>query len=246
MLRRKQLLQIAGIHELSLKDRAVVLQVADTVATSAKTSAIARNDHGNTKRERDEQAVYDRVRQQHIEVNDKFSFYTETVQYQSKVEGKPPLLKFARHLPICSCHVRTEDVIQSTRTNANGGVETTYSLKDDALIYTPNQIWSAYLTAIVPISALESPRDRGSGFTQTAQYYKEEYIAATLLQENTLVAMNDLYHENFILAAQNELLNGKLSAQETALALEQASTAEAKEQCAQQLADLHKSMLEGS
>ena len=75
------MLRIAGIHELSLdKDRAAVLKMADTVAASAKARAIATNDHGNTKRELDEQAVYDRVRQEYIEVNDKFSFYTETIQ----------------------------------------------------------------------------------------------------------------------------------------------------------------------
>ena len=246
MLRRKQLLRIAGICELSVKDRALVLQEADTVAASAKTSAIARNDHGNTKKERDEQAVYDRVRRQHIEVNDKFSFYTETVHCQSKVEGKPPLLQFARHLPICSCHIRTEDVIQSTRRNAKGGVETTYSLKDDALIYTPKQIWSAFLNAIVPISALESPRDRGSGFTPCAVHYKDEAVAATLLQEKTLVAMNDLYHEKCMLAAEVQLLKDELRLQKTELALEQAKTQVAKDQCAQQLADLHQSMHEGS
>ena len=139
--------------------------MADTVAASAKTRAIARNDHGNTKRGRDEQAVYDRVRQEYIEVNDKFSFYTGTVQKNSKVDGKSAVLKFARNLPICSCHVITEDVTQSTRLTAKGGVDTSYSLKDEALIYTPKQIWSDYLTKIVPMSALESPRDGGSGFT---------------------------------------------------------------------------------
>ncbi len=162
------------------------------------------------------------------------------------MDGKAAVLKFARNLPICSCHVRTEDVTQSTRHNAKGGVDTTYSLKDDALIYTPKQIWSAYLNAIVPISALESPRDRGTGFTQCAVHYKDESVAATLLQEKTLVAMNDLYHEIFILAAENELLKDKLRLQETKLALEQAQTLVAKEQYEQQLADLHQSMHEGS
>ena len=51
--------------------------------------------------------------------------------------------------------------------------------------------------------------------------------------------MNDLYHENCILAAENELLKDKLRLQETKFALEQAQTQVAKEQCAQQLADLH-------
>ena len=162
------------------------------------------------------------------------------------VDGKPPLLQFARRLPICSCHVRTEDVIQSTRTNAKGGVETTYSLKDDALIYTPKQIWSAYLNVIVPISALERPRDRGSGFKQFAAHYKDKSVAATLLQEKTLVAMNDLYHEKCMLAAEVELLKDELRLQKTAFALEQAQTQVAKDQCAQQLADLQKSMQEGS
>ena len=55
---------------------------------------------------------------------------------------------------------------------------------------------------IVLPSALESPRDRGSGFTPTAAYYKDDSVAATLLQEKTLVAVNDLYHVNCILAAQ--------------------------------------------
>ena len=55
---------------------------------------------------------------------------------------------------------------------------------------------------VVLPSALESPRDRGSGFTPTAAYYKDDSVAATLLQEKTLVAMNDLYHVNCILAAQ--------------------------------------------
>ena len=58
--------------------------------------------------------------------------------------------------------------------------------------------------------------------------------------------MNDLYHENCILAAEVELLKDKLRLQETALALEQAQTEVAKERCAQQLADLQKSMQEGS
>ena len=245
ILRRKQLLLIAGIFELSPKQRAEVLKVADTRAEFAKTSAIARNDHGNTKTERDKQAVYDRVRQEYIEVHDKFSFYTETVHCDSMVDGKSPVLKFAHKLPICSCHVRTDDITQSTRSNAKSEVETRYSLKAEALIYTPNQIWQDYLTTIVPISALESPRDRGSGFTPVAAYYKQEYVTETALHEQTLVAMNDLYSENLILAAHIELLNDNKMAQDTVLAYEQALTAEVKEQCAKELADLYKSMSEG-
>jgi len=245
ILRRKQLLLIAGIRELSPKERTEVLKVADTRAAFAKTSAITRNDHGNTKTEHDKQAVYDRVRQEYIEVHDKFSFYTETVHCDSKVDGKSTVLKFARILPICSCHVRTIDVTQSTRSNAKGEVETRYSLKDEAIIYTPNQMWQDYLTKIVPISALESPRDRGSGFTPVAAYYKQEYVTETALHEQTLVAMNDLYSENLILAAHIELLNDNKMAQDTVLAYEQALTAEVKEQCAKELADLYKSMSEG-
>ena len=157
------------------------------------------------------------------------------------MDGKSTKLKFARILPICSCNVRTEDVTQSPY----GEVETRYSLKAEALIYTPNQIWQDYLTTIVPISALESPRDRGSGFTPVAAYYKQEYVTETALHEQTLVAMNDLYSENLILAAHIELLNDNICAQETVLAYEQALTAEVKEQCAQALADLYKSMSEG-
>ena len=118
ILKRKELLRIAGIPELSPKDKAEVLEMADANAACAKFAAIARNDHGNTKKARDEQAVYDRVRQEYIEVHDKFSFYTETVHCDSKVVGKSPVLKFARPLPLCSCHVRTEDVTISTRTTA--------------------------------------------------------------------------------------------------------------------------------
>ena len=132
--------------------------MADTVAAYAKASAIARNDYGNTKRERDEQAVYDRVRQEYIEANDKFSFYAQTVHYHSKVDGKSPVLKFARNIPICPRHVRAEDVTQSTRHTAKDRVVTSYSLKDEAIIYTPERIQSGYLITIVPISALESPR----------------------------------------------------------------------------------------
>ena len=54
------------------------LEMADAKAACAKFAAIARNDHGNTKRGRDDQAVYDRVRQEYIEVHGKFSFYTKT------------------------------------------------------------------------------------------------------------------------------------------------------------------------
>ena len=241
ILKRKELLCIAGVLELSPKQRAEVLKVADTRAASAQTSAIARNDHGNTKTDRDEQDVYDRVRQEYIEANDKFSFYTDTVHCDSKVDGKSTKLKFARILPICSCHVRTEDVTQSPY----GEVETRYSLKAEALIYTPNQIWQDYLTTIVPISALESPRDRGSGFTPVAAYYKQEYVTETALHEQTLVAMNDLYSENLILAAHIELLNDNKMAQDTVLTYEQALTVEVKEQCAKELADLYNSMSEG-
>ena len=159
------------------------------------------------------------------------------------------MLKFARMLPICSCHVCTEDVTLSrTRTTAKGEVETRYSLKDDALIYTPKQIWQDYLTKVEPISALKSPRDRGSGFTPVAAYYKQEYakVTETVLHEQTLAAMNDLYSENLILAAHIEQLNDNSSAQDTLLAYEQAKTAETKEQYAQELADLHTSLTEGS
>ena len=156
------------------------------------------------------------------------------------------VLKFARPLPLCSCHVRTEDVTISTRTTAKGEVETRYSLKDDALIYTPKQIWQDYLNKVVPISALESPRDRGSGFTPAAANYKQQMIAETLLHEQTLAAMNDLYSENLILAAHIEQLNDNISAQDAVLAYEQAKTAETKELCAQELADLHTSLTEGS
>ena len=159
------------------------------------------------------------------------------------------MLKFARMLPICSCHVCTEDVTLSrTRTTAKGEVETRYSLKDDALIYTPKQIWQDYLTKVEPISALKSPRDRGSGFTPVAAYYKQEYakVTETVLHEQTLAAMNDLYSENLILAAHKELLNDNICAQDAVLAYEQAKTAEVKEQCAQEFADLYKSLTEGS
>ena len=227
-------------------DRAEVLTKADVVADDAKTTTMARNVHGNTITERDVQAAYDRARQEYIEVHDKFSFYTETVQCESKVVGKPAVLKFARYLPICSCHVRTEDVTLSTRLDAKGKEETRYSLKDDALIYTPKQIWTDYITTVVPISKLESPRDRGSGFTQTAAYYKEEYVTETMLREQTLVAMNDLYSENFILKAQLDLLTDNLCARDTALAIEQALTAEVKQQCALELEALQQSMNEGS
>ena len=44
LLRRKQLLRIAGIHELSPGKRADVLKMADSIASSAKASAIATND----------------------------------------------------------------------------------------------------------------------------------------------------------------------------------------------------------
>ena len=189
---------------------------------------MARNDHGNTMKERSEQAAYDRARQEYIEVHDKFSFYTATVQNKSKVDGKSPMLKFARILPICSCHVRTEDVTQSTRVTAEGEEETRYSLNDEALIYTPNQICTNYLAKVVPIAALESPRDRGTGFTPAAAYYKQEMIAETLLHEQTLVAMNELYSENLTLAVHIDFLNDNLCAQETALAHEKAQTAEAK------------------
>ena len=88
ILRRKKLLRIAGIDELSPKDRAEVLTRADALADAAKTAAMARNDHGNTMKERSEQEAYDRARQEYIEVHDKFSFYTETVQKISNVDGE--------------------------------------------------------------------------------------------------------------------------------------------------------------
>ena len=245
ILKRKELLRIAGIRELSFKNRAEVLKMAETVAADAKAITLARNDYGNTKKVRDEEVVYDRVLQEYIEANDKFSFYTETVNCDSKVDGKPTVLKFARMLPICSCHVRTEDVTISTRTTEKGE-ETRYSLNADFLIYTPNQIWVNYLAKVVPIAALESPRDRGTGFTPVAAYYKQEYVTETVLHEQTLAAMNDLYSENLILAAHIEQLNDNISAQDTLLAYEQAKTAETKEQCAQELADLHTSLTEGS
>ncbi len=246
ILRRKQLLRIAGIHELSTKGRAEVLKRADVVADAAKTAAIARNGHGNTITERDVQAEYDRARQEYIEVHDKFSFYTETVQNKSKVDGKSPVLKFARYLPICSCHVRTEDVTELTRENAQGVKETRYSLKDDAIIYTAKQIWNDHQTKVIPISALESPRDRGSGYTPAAAFYKQEYIEETLLHEQTLIAMNELYSENLTLAAHIDYLNDQIRAQETALAYEKAQTAEAKKELELKLASLCESMNEDS
>ena len=51
--------------------------------------------------------------------------------------------------------------------------------------------------------------------------------------------------KNLILAAHIELLNDNKMAQDTVLAYEQALTAEVKEQCAKELADLYKSMSEG-
>ena len=95
---------------------------------------------------------------------------------------------------------------------------------------------------------MESPRDRGSGFTPVAAYYKQEYakVTETVLHEQTLAAMNDLYSENLILAAHKELLNDNICAQDAVLAYEQAQTAEVKEQCAQEFADLYKSLTEGS
>ena len=246
ILRRKKLLRIAGIHELSPKARTEVLTRADEVAVAAKTTAMATNGHGNTIKERNVQAAYDRARQEYIEVHDKFTFYTETVQNNSKVDGKPPILNFARILTICSCHVRTEDVTELTHHNAQGEKETRYSLKDDALIYTPKQILNDHQTKVIPISALESPRDRGSGFTPVAAYYKQEYVTETVLHEQTLAAMNDLYSENLILASYIECQNDNICAQETLLAYELAKTAEMKAQCAQELADLYTSLTEGS
>ena len=246
ILRRKQLLRTAGIHELSPKARTEVLTRADEVAVAAKTNAIATNGHGNTITERDVQAEYDRARQEYIEVHDKFSFYTETVQNKSKVDGKSPVLKFARYLPICSCHVRTEDVTELTRENTQGVKETRYSLKDDAIIYTAKQIWNDHQTKVIPISALESPRDRGSGYTPAAAFYKQEYIEEMLLHEQTLIAMNELYSENLTLAAHIDYLNDQIRAQETALAYEKAQTAEAKKELELKLASLCESMNEGS
>ena len=107
------------------------------------------------------------------------------------------------------------------------------------------QIWQDYLTKVEPISALESPRDRGSGFTPVAAYYKQEYVTETVLHEQTLVAMNELYSENLNLAAHIDFLNDKLCAQETALALEKAQTAEAKKVIALELAGICESMNEG-
>jgi len=52
ILRRAQLLRIAGIDELSPKDRAEVLEMAETQAGSAKFSAIARNERRWTNRRR--------------------------------------------------------------------------------------------------------------------------------------------------------------------------------------------------
>jgi hypothetical protein len=123
------LLRIAGIEELDSKGKESVLKGA---AAAGAEAATAKNAHCLTIVTCNIQDAYDRAQQDYIDVHDKFLYFTLTEELLSKIPGKPNLKRFVRRVPICSCHVRFDDVDAiETRTGM------TYSLHDDALIYTP-------------------------------------------------------------------------------------------------------------
>ena len=230
----------AGIQELDSKGKEHVLKGALAAGEEAARVATAKNAHPLTLMSCNIQDAYDRAHQNYIDVHDKFLYFTLTEEVPSKIAGKPNLKRFIRRVHICSCHVRFEDV---TAMKTRAGM--TYSLNDDALIYTPKQMYQLYLNKVVPPAELKSPRDRGTGFTETAEYYKNAYIATLLSEEATMDMMHDLYEENLKQKEQLDHFENVLIQKDLEIKMERASTVEAKESCARELAALQAELHDG-
>ena len=238
--RRLKLLRLAGIKELDSKGKDRVIKGALAAGEEAARVATAKNANPLTLTPCNIQDAYDRASQNYIEVNDKFLYFTLTEEIPSKISGKPDLKRFARKVPICACHVRFEDV---TATNTRAGM--TYSLNDDALIYTPKQMYQLYLSKVVPPAELESPRDRGTGMNATAEYFKQALGQALQSEEATMDKMHNLYEEYLKQKEQLEHFESVLILKDLEIKMERSSTVEAKESCARELAALRAELRDG-